>query len=244
MKLRMLIEAISEAHTKSVVLTALGHYFAEYGIERIIWLYIPPESLSDFSQVELSFFGYNDFPDFTSTLQQSLNQVRDVSRAELKSYDDLDPHIRGNEDYDGVFTSLSATILSSLEEKGLKPGLRVSAYGPKQKDSIFDISLPSSNGDTFCEETLSRRYIQMVCQAAHLRLSELRRAKSLFPFKLTLRETEVLKGLTRGLNNTQIANEMGLSAHTVNAYFRAIFLKLNVKDRLSAAIKCIDLGLV
>jgi DNA-binding NarL/FixJ family response regulator len=61
--------------------------------------------------------------------------------------------------------------------------------------------------------------------------------------KLTDRETEVLRLLARGLNNTDIAQQLFLSEGTVRNHISAILAKLGVSDRTQAALIAIQHGL-
>ena len=56
---------------------------------------------------------------------------------------------------------------------------------------------------------------------------------------LTLREREILRQIAAGLSNKEVAQRLGLSAHTVAAHVRSGFKKLNVHSRkaLSAAFE-------
>ncbi len=56
---------------------------------------------------------------------------------------------------------------------------------------------------------------------------------------LTEREIEVLKLLTDGKTNTQIADAIVISANTAKAHVGSIFTKLSVKDRVQAAVKAV-----
>ncbi len=58
-------------------------------------------------------------------------------------------------------------------------------------------------------------------------------------YKFTERETEILKELVSGKNNTRIADEMCLSIHTVKFYVSSILAKLSVTTRLEAAVKVV-----
>ena len=49
---------------------------------------------------------------------------------------------------------------------------------------------------------------------------------------LTARETEVVRGLAEGLTNREIADQMGLSHHTIKNYVFRIFEKLGVSNRV------------
>jgi DNA-binding NarL/FixJ family response regulator len=54
--------------------------------------------------------------------------------------------------------------------------------------------------------------------------------------ELTSREMEVLRLLTEGLTNYQIARRLGLSTRTVEAHLTHIYAKLNVGSRTEAAL--------
>lgn len=64
------------------------------------------------------------------------------------------------------------------------------------------------------------------------------------PYDLTGRELEVLQGLTEGLRNKQIAQQLHLSEGTVRNYISSIYLKLQVGDREAAVEKSIQEHLV
>ena len=59
--------------------------------------------------------------------------------------------------------------------------------------------------------------------------------------KLSKREREALVDLARGLSNREIAETMGISINTVNKHVQQIFTKLNVRNRVQAATKAIEL---
>ncbi len=54
---------------------------------------------------------------------------------------------------------------------------------------------------------------------------------------LSEREYEVLKYLTKGLTNKEIAKEMSITYHTVKAHVASIIKKADVRNRLDAALK-------
>ena len=61
---------------------------------------------------------------------------------------------------------------------------------------------------------------------------------------LSSREAEVLLWVARGKSNAAIAEILGISAHTVDAHLRRVFLKLGVFDRISAALRGLGFGLI
>jgi PAS domain S-box-containing protein len=54
--------------------------------------------------------------------------------------------------------------------------------------------------------------------------------------KLTARETDVLRLVTEGYTNVQIAEVLDISAHTVKSHVNSLFNKLGVNDRTQAAV--------
>jgi len=68
-----------------------------------------------------------------------------------------------------------------------------------------------------------------------------------FPQKdygLTARETQILKLITEGYSNNEIANKLYVSINTTKAHVASILQKLEVDDRLQAALKALKERLV
>ncbi len=61
---------------------------------------------------------------------------------------------------------------------------------------------------------------------------------------LTARENEVLQLLARGLTNRAIAQELGISQHTVKFHVNAIMGKLQAQSRTEAVVRATQLGLI
>ncbi len=64
------------------------------------------------------------------------------------------------------------------------------------------------------------------------------------PGTLTSRELGVLRLLSAGKTNRQIAEELRLSLSTVKRHLERIISKLEVSDRTQAAVKAVELGLI
>jgi two-component system, NarL family, response regulator YdfI len=62
--------------------------------------------------------------------------------------------------------------------------------------------------------------------------------------ELTPRETEVLRMMTAGLSNREIASTLGISEHTVKFHIASIFGKLGTSSRTQAVTEGIRRGLV
>lgn len=61
--------------------------------------------------------------------------------------------------------------------------------------------------------------------------------------QLSDRETQVLKGLTEGKSNKEIARDLDLSEPTVKLHVKTLYRKINVGNRTQAALVARDAGL-
>jgi DNA-binding NarL/FixJ family response regulator len=61
---------------------------------------------------------------------------------------------------------------------------------------------------------------------------------------MTARELEVLELLAQGLGNVEIAQALYLSQHTVKNHVSSILIKLQVENRIQAAVRAVRGGLV
>lgn len=67
---------------------------------------------------------------------------------------------------------------------------------------------------------------------------EQKKERRVDPFSdLTAREEQILKKVSRGLSNKEIARELSLSEKTVKHYMTNVLQKLQVRNRVEAAIK-------
>jgi DNA-binding CsgD family transcriptional regulator len=61
---------------------------------------------------------------------------------------------------------------------------------------------------------------------------------------LTAREVEILRLVSSGLTNRQLAEGLGVSTRTVDAHLRSVYAKLGVKSRSAATRHAIEHNLV
>lgn len=64
-----------------------------------------------------------------------------------------------------------------------------------------------------------------------------KRSPALGNIQLSTREAEVLKFLSRGFSNKEIADEIALGVETVRTYLKTIYKKLHVRSRTEAVIR-------
>ena len=99
------------------------------------------------------------------------------------------------------------------------------------------------------KDTLSRSLIEVIREvhAGHRRLPEdvARRLAERPPqVALTPREIEVLALIAKGHSNKQVASALAISAETVHAHVRNVFMKLDVSDRTSAVMEAVRRGMI
>jgi LuxR family transcriptional regulator/LuxR family quorum-sensing system transcriptional regulator CciR len=130
--------------------------------------------------------------------------------------------------------------LAAYRAGGVRNGLGLQVFGPNGRNGIFAVDL----GDTrrLAPEALTR--LRFACQAMHLRYCALLQPQLGAVPHLSSREAEVLTWVARGKSNASIAGILGISAHTVDAHLRRIYLKLGVVDRISAALRGLGFGLI
>lgn len=110
--------------------------------------------------------------------------------------------------------------------------LLIPVYGPGGSSGCFGIEF-ESNFDRTSETTV--RDCQTAFTYMHQKMSSLKIQNERQFYQLSKRETQIIKLVSLGNSNIQIAEITGLSRHTIDSYLRRIFTKLDVTDRTSAA---------
>jgi DNA-binding NarL/FixJ family response regulator len=94
-------------------------------------------------------------------------------------------------------------------------------------------------GEAFLGPSIARRVIQAV---ARRRVRLAHQPPELTA--LTDRERDVLRCLARGLSNREIAAELRIGETTVRTHIGHVLTKLNLRDRLQAAVRAHELGVL
>ncbi len=92
-----------------------------------------------------------------------------------------------------------------------------------------------SGDDCYIEVIIQSSFIREIIISSILLSGE--NITSEVPF--TAREKEVLKDLSRGLRNAQIAKRLNISVQTAKVHIKNIFDKIGAKDRTEAVVKAI-----
>ena len=131
-------------------------------------------------------------------------------------------------------------LTSYHEDENIFPALEAGAISYILKDvdldDLADAILRAAYGEVTLHPQIAARIIQELHSA---------RSGEINPFtELTNREMEVLKLIANGLNNSQIAEDLVISEHTVRGHVSNILSKLHLADRTQAAAYAWQKGVV
>jgi len=206
------------------------------GIARIGYHHLPPPGAPDAGllRVENSGFGETLLQQYLGARARGIaalaallqNTVRPIYLDEMGALDAL--------------TAREAAHLAEYRSQGVANGLGIQVFGPNGRNGILAMDL----GESVRLRPEVLEALRWVCQVMHLRYCELLvPALGKMP-SLSSREAEILAWVARGKSNVAIAEILGISAHTVDAHLRRIYLKLGVYDRMSAALRGLGFGLI
>ena len=147
--------------------------------------------------------------------QQIKNKCPDVNVLILSAYDD-DQFV-----FKLLQAGASGYLLKSVHSQELVSGVR----------AVYQ-------GESVLHPTIARKVLRRLAFASG-KSSDTSTAGG-----LTDREIELLKLMTKGLSNKEIASEVGLSIRTVQGHVGQIFNKLGVNSRTEAVVRGLQEGLV
>ncbi len=127
-----------------------------------------------------------------------------------------------------------------IQKYGVVHGISIPLYGPRNRNAYatfgFDEPVTSVEDDNCLA-------LRAIMQVAHVRICILLN-RAIPPIKLSNREAEVLKWISKGKSNNDVARILEISSETVATYVRRVFTKLEVHDRVGATVKALQLGLI
>ena len=134
---------------------------------------------------------------------------------------------------------LVLTILA--DEDSVMNALLAGACGYLLKDDPIDRVVEAiraaAQGESLISPRIASRLVRRLREPAETE-------PPLLGADLTSREFQVLELLARGLDNSEIAKALHLSQHTVKNYVSSILAKLQVENRIQAAVRAVRGGLV
>lgn len=106
-------------------------------------------------------------------------------------------------------------------------------------DMLIQVILATAHGACWIDPQIARIVMSQL-QPTSARQASAGSEQSASSFALlTEREIDVLKLVTQGLNNAEIAERLYISLNTVKTHLKNIFQKLEVEDRTAAALKAL-----
>ena len=122
-------------------------------------------------------------------------------------------------------------LTTSLAEEDVYQSLKLGAKGYVVKDNA-----PAKIVEAILTVAEGGRYIEEVAQTAY----EVRSGER----GLSPRELDVLKFVSKGCANTEIAELLGVSHNTVKNHLKAIFEKMGAADRAEAVALALRRGVI
>jgi DNA-binding NarL/FixJ family response regulator len=139
------------------------------------------------------------------------------------------------------FPNIKILILTTYDDdEWVFDAIRAGASGYLLKDTprqkIVEAIRGTVEGKSFVDPAVAGKLLNQVA-------SKQTQPTSILTDKLTERELDVLRLIAKGINNSEIANQLHLSEGTVRNHVSAILEKLGVSDRTQAAVIAIQHGL-
>jgi DNA-binding NarL/FixJ family response regulator len=107
------------------------------------------------------------------------------------------------------------------------------------EDIVTAIRQAARGSDALLAPALIRRLVERFAQERAVPRVTGRALEDLTP-----REVEVMKLVARGLSNSEIATNLGLSKATIKTHVARILMKLDLRDRVQAVVVAYESGLV
>ena len=139
------------------------------------------------------------------------------------------------------FPKIKILVLTTYDDdEWVFDAIRAGASGYLLKDTprqkIVEAIHGTLKGKSFVDPAIAGKLLNQVA-------SKQTQPASMLTDKLTERELDVLRLIAKGINNSEIANQLHLSEGTVRNHVSAILEKLGVSDRTQAAVIAIQHGL-
>jgi DNA-binding NarL/FixJ family response regulator len=142
--------------------------------------------------------------------------------------------------------ALAVVVTIYDDDEHLFPALQAGAFGyllkEQPRETLVAQLLRITQGEPPLSPPIARRVL------GHFAAGEPRRAALVRQLEdevsLTERETEILQRVAKGFTLPEVAQQFGLSRHTVADYIKQIYRKLNVSSRAEAALEAVRRGLV
>ena len=171
------------------------------------------------------------------------------------SFDEARALIEGGQSYDLVLLDYKMPGMNGLDSLRqalqMRDGLRVALISGEATRAIAEEALEAGAAG-FVPKTLPAKslvnaikFMAMGEQYAPIAFMTAEEEEAVNPLaeKLTTREMQVLKGLTEGKSNKEIARDLDIREPTVKLHVKKLYRKINAQNRTQAAMIAKEAGL-
>ena len=132
------------------------------------------------------------------------------------------------------------------DDEHLFPALQAGAFGyllkEQPRETLVSQLIRMTQGEPPLSPPIARRVLAHFAGAGNRKVTLVRQLEE--EARLTDRETEVLQRVAKGYTLPEIAQQFGLSRHTIADHIKQVYRKLNVSSRAEAALEAARRGLV
>jgi len=232
------IQKVEAAPSMAILENVLKSYFQNIGVRISSYRHIPLYGSDDYHVPRIiSFFGFSeDWLNYYQKEQLCMNDpIFDpvIKAGQVFTWHELITH--------APKTEAAIEYADKVKNLNVSFGLAVPTYGANHRSGVFMLGF--ENYISALDET-EIAALHWACQIAHHKYIYFIENRAVSNVTITKREAEILKWVSLGKSNREIADIMGISRHTVNAFIRSTFAKLDVYERVSASLRAIALGLI
>ena len=143
-------------------------------------------------------------------------------------------------------TAVPVVVTIYDDDDHLFPALQAGAFGyllkEQPQETLIAQLLRMTQGEPPLSPPIARRVLSHFASSPQRQKTLMRQIEH--EVKLTERETDVLQRVAKGYTLPEIAQQFGLSRHTIADHIKQIYRKLNVSSRAEAALEAARRGLV
>ena len=214
-----------EASVAEMHATGLLHDLGRTAVSSAIWQRAAPLGHADRERVRLHTY-------WTERILTRCPAFAPLARSAAAHHERLDGsgYHRGNGAAD---LELPARVLAAAD-----------AFAAMTESRPYRAALSAHDAERALMEESTAGRLDSACVAAVIEAAGLPRPRTVWPCGLTEREVEVLRLCARGMSNRQIADELVVSARTVQHHLASIYDKTGRRTRAGAAVFAVEHGLM
>lgn len=226
-----IFKSIDHASDADELLEVVSQFFRSCGFQAVCYVLPKTNDLNDYQLFERGM------------------PRRWMDRYTALKYRDIDPlpaHVMSQEKVMSIREALAeleptkeeAAYLIEFAASPVTDGLLMPTVGRKRVQGFFGATQVSDEDIAAADRSL----MHAIAQHTHWRFDHFSIGREEPSKKLSPREIEILRWIGAGKSNPEIAVILGISAPTVATHLKRLFAKLEVNDRVSAALKGYKLG--